>query len=211
MNNEFYKLMLITHRLNTPLPSYLRFVKQCVTSGVTSVQLREKNASHDFLLKFAQELQSLLSPLNIPLIINDNLDLALQINADGVHLGQSDISPFIARQALGPDKFIGLSIETEQELMESNHFKLNYVAASAIFPSINKHNLKTIWGLEGLHKLTQCSKHPVIGIGGIDQHNLDDVITAGAQGVAVIGALHQAENPSEKALFMKKIIENRIK
>lgn len=207
MNIDVLKLMLITHRRETPLSEYLSFIKQCVTSGVTCVQLREKNATTEFLLEFAKELKSLLSPLKIPFIINDHIDIARYVEADGIHLGQSDLSPDIARQLLGPEKIIGLSIETENEMVLANQQPVNYVAASAVFPSHNKTNLKTLWGLEGLSELVQLSKHPVIGIGGIDQHNLDQVMQTGAKGVALIGALHDAANPSEKAWSMKTIID----
>ncbi|MCL9683492.1 thiamine phosphate synthase [Legionella maioricensis] len=209
MSNDFYKLMLVTHRENSSLTEYLDFIKKCISSGVTCVQLREKNGDPAFKLQFAQRLQQLLKPYNVPLIINDDVELALQTNADGVHLGQSDGSPQIARSKLGSNKYIGLSIESENELKQANDLNLNYVAASAVFPTPNKKNLKTLWGLEGVSQLCNLTKHPLIGIGGITQDNLPQLIQAGAQGAAIIGALHQAENPSEMALKLRKIIDNR--
>ncbi len=209
MNNEFYKLILVTHRENSSLTEYLDFIKRCISSGVTCVQLREKNAEPAFKLQFAQKLQQLLKPYKVSLIINDDVDLALQVNADGVHLGQSDDSPQKARNKLGNDKYIGLSIEAEHELKQANDLVLNYVAASAVFPTQNKKNLKTTWGIEGVRHLCTQTKHPLIGIGGITQDNLPQLMLAGAQGAAVIGALHQAENPAEMALKLRKIIDNR--
>lgn len=209
MNSEFFKLILVTHRQECSLPEYLDFIKQCVSSGVTCVQLREKNSTQSLKLKFALSLKELLTPYAIPLIINDDIDLAIQIDAAGVHLGQSDASPQYARERLGENKYIGLSIESETELREANCFPLNYVAASAIFPTCHKDNLKRFWGINGLTQLCKQTQHPIIGIGGINQDNLAQVIQAGACGVAVIGTLHQAENPAQMALNLRKIIESR--
>lgn len=210
MNNDFLKLMLVTHREQTPLNEYLDFIKQCIQSGVTCIQLREKNSEAEFKLEFAKRLKQLLTPFNIPLIINDDLHLALAVDADGVHLGQSDGSPMQARELLGNHKILGLSIESESELQQANLLPVNYVAASAVFPSIHKHNVKTIWGIEGLIKICKSSNHPVIAIGGINQDNLNEVIRAGAKGAAVIGALHQANNPAAMALHLHHMIANRM-
>lgn len=209
MNSDFYKLMLVTHRQATPLPEYLSFIKQCVSSGVSSVQLREKNADPAFKLSFAKELKNILAPLDIPLIINDDVDLAIAVNADGVHLGQTDSSPQKARERLGARKFIGLSIESEEELIQANSYDLNYVAASAVFPSEHKHNLKTIWGIDGVQRLCSLTAHPIIGIGGINANNLPQLMQSGAHGAAIIGALHQANDPEQMAFTLRQIIDNR--
>lgn len=207
MTDPFYKLMLVTHRESYPLADYLAFIEQCVSSGVSSVQLREKEASPAFLLEFASKLKSLLDHYNIPLIINDDLELALAINAQGLHLGQTDGSPELARQRLGPNKLLGLSIESEDDLQRANRCVVDYVAASAVFPTQHKKNIRTTWGLDGVRSLSQRSTHPMIAIGGIDQHNVSEVIAAGAKGIAVIGALHRAENPALMAATLRQLIE----
>ncbi len=209
MCTDFYKLILITHRQDVPLSQYLSFIKECISAGITCIQLREKNGDASFKLEFAEHLQHLLSPYHIPLIINDDIELAHQVNAAGVHLGQSDTSTAIARTRLGTDKYIGLSIESAHDLIPANQTELSYVAASAVFPSQHKSNLKTIWGLDGLKRLCQQSNHPVVGIGGIDEENLPQVLQAGAKGVAVIGAIHQAKNPARMASRLRTIIDNR--
>ena len=203
--------MLITHRLNTPLTQYLEFIKSCIANGVSSVQLREKGSTPEFKLDFAAQLKEILAPYNIPLIINDDVNCALAVDAEGVHLGQSDTAPEKARKLLGKNKFIGLSIESETELVQANQCDLDYVAASAVFPSEHKNNLKTIWGLEGLQHLAQKSKHPMIAIGGINSHNAAAVMQAGAQGLAVIGALHNAQNPGKMASYLRELTNNRGK
>lgn len=206
---DFLKLILVTHRLESSIPEYLDFIKKCVSSGVTSVQLREKTSDQSFKLEFALQLKDLLSAYHIPLFINDDVALALQIDAEGVHLGQSDTSPQLAREILGNNKYIGLSIESEDELIKANQNDLSYVAASSVFPTEHKNNLRTIWGLDGLNELCKKTKHPMVGIGGINQHNLSQVMQAGVQGVAVIGALHQALDPIEMTIVLRKIIDSR--
>lgn len=208
MIHDFYKLMLVTQRGNTSLTDYIDFIRQCASSGVSCVQLREKNAEPAFKLQFALQLKQTLTPFNIPLIINDDLDLALQVNACGVHLGQTDGAPQIAREKLGSKKIIGLSIESEAELQPANKLDLTYVAASAVFPTSNKNNLKTIWGTDGVHRLCKQTKHPLIGIGGITELNVAQVMQAGAQGVAVIGALHEASAPAAMAMTLRNIIDS---
>lgn len=208
MIHDFYKLILVTHRQNQSLDNYLSFIKQCVSNGVSCVQLREKNAEPAFKLQFAQGLQELLLAYEVPLIINDDIQLALEVNAAGVHLGQSDASIETARKLLGNSKYIGLSIEAEQELEQANLFALDYVAASAVFPSQHKDNLKKIWGIEGVQKLCKQTKHPVVGIGGLNEENMVQLLQAGAKGAAVIGALHQAVDPAAMSAKLRKIIDN---
>ncbi|MDX1837011.1 thiamine phosphate synthase [Legionella taurinensis] len=195
MTVPFYQLMLVTHRQACALDDYLRFVETCARAGVTSVQLREKDASAAFLFRFAVKLKALLSPLHIPLIINDHVDLALAVNADGVHLGADDGCPKKARKQLGTHRIIGLSLESMADLVKANQVDVDYVAASAVFPTANKTNVRRHWGIDGLHGLAKQSRHPLIGIGGIHAGNLKAVIGAGAKGAAVIGAIHDAPDP----------------
>ncbi|WP_028388567.1 thiamine phosphate synthase [Legionella fairfieldensis] len=204
---QFYKLILVTHRQDMSVADYLAFVEKCLVGGVTSVQLREKNATPAFLLDYAYRLKTLLDTYRIPLIINDNLDLALEIDAHGVHLGQTDGSPCWARERLGAHQCIGLSLETEEDLQRANEVQVTYVAASAVFPTSNKHNIRTTWGLKGVEYLAKRSKHPLIAIGGINQENVQDVVAAGAQGIAIIGALHDAPDPTRTAFNLRQLIE----
>lgn len=197
---NFIKLCLLTHIQQTSLEEYQRFIIQAIEGGVTAIQLREKNKTPSELLELGLGLKSILTPLSIPLIVNDHVDLAKKIDADGIHLGQSDVSPLDARYQLGPKKIIGLSIETMENLEEANSLScIDYVAASAVFPSTTKKDCKTIWGLEGLKKLKSYSKHPIIAIGGIDKTNAKQVMEHGASGIAVIGAIHQSSHPKQAA------------
>lgn len=208
-NHFFYKLMLVTDRKQMPLDDYLQFIKTCASGGITSVQLREKHLSAEACLSFGRKLKEILDPLNIPLIVNDNIELALQINASGVHLGQTDGDPELARQRLGPDKIIGVSIDTEDNLIKANHLPIDYVGVGAIFPTTSKPNITTVWGTSGLNALSHQSKHPIIGIGGINESNALEVLTSGAQGIAIIAAIHDANDPYLTTQNLRHIIEKK--
>lgn len=202
------KLCLITH-LEHPFfdEQYEQFILNVINAGVSSIQLRDKTAEPLTRRSKALALLSLLRPHNIPLIINDDVALAKEIDADGVHLGQSDKDPAQARLILGRDKIIGWSIESNEQLMHANTLScIDYVAASAIFPSKTKTDCKTIWGLNGLKKIARLANHPVIAIGGINIGNIQEVINQGAYGAAVISALHDSPKPKEMAQALIQII-----
>lgn len=191
------KLCLLTNiKADQKFSEYLSFILKSVAGGVTMVQLREKGSDLADVKRKAIGLQQVLRPLNIPLIINDFVELAADINADGVHIGQHDMSPEDARKILGPHKIIGLSIESMRDLEISNQSEaITYVTASAVYPSKTKPECKTIWGIKGLSEIVQQSRHPVTAIGGITAHNIQQIERAGASGVAVIGAIHDHADP----------------
>ncbi len=208
LNTQALKLCLVTHRKTEPFERYLDLIFQAIQGGVTSVQLREKSVDDDTLLAMAQTLQQLLRPLGIPLIINDHLHIARAVNAAGVHLGPHDASPEEARALLGPEAWIGLSIETPDALMMANqNLHLNYVAASAVFATETKQNCATFWGLEGLRDFCQKSRHPVVAIGGINTDNAAHVKACGVAGIAVVGAIHNTHSPAAAAFALKEILE----
>lgn len=196
MNENFYKLMLVTHRQNRPLDQYLAFIKHCLSFGITAVQLREKNASYQFLVDFGSRLKNILDPLNIPLIINDHLEVALAIDAGGLHLGQSDGSLLQARASLGDHKIIGVSINSLENLKRANDSAVDYVGLGAIFKTKSKNNISTYWGLKGLNEVATLSHHPIVAIGGITIENSAEVLVSGAHGIAVISAIHDAADPA---------------
>ncbi len=206
MKTPYYTLMLVTHKNNTPTRDYLQFIQCCAESGITALQLREKNASYPELLDLGQQLKHILAPFDIPLIINDNVTLAIELNADGVHLGQSDACPMSARERLGPEKIIGLSIDSLENLHDANQLPIDYVGVGAIYPTPTKHNVATIWGIDGLTMLSALSKHPIVAIGGINESNTDEVRRAGAHGIAVISALHDSTNPQNTVNNLRHFI-----
>ena len=177
---KFSRLCLVTNIRNRAMNDYGKFIQQAVRGGVTMVQLREKAGSIHDRHKIKQQaiaLQNILKPMGIPLIINDFVELAAEIDADGVHIGQQDMSVSKARKILGPHKIIGLSIESLDELHLANDTAgISYVTASALFPSKTKPDCKTLWGLKGLEIIAQQSKYPVTTIGGITEKNIKENI-----------------------------------
>lgn len=185
-----------------------RVVEEAVRGGVTMVQLREKNCStRDFLDK-AVILKKCLSPYGIPLIINDRLDIALAADADGLHIGQSDMPWEIARNILGPDKILGLSLEHPDQARQAAGFAVDYVAASPVFSTPTKTDTAKPLGIEGIRKIKQQCSLPLVGIGGIHKHNIQDVIEAGADGAAVVSAILGHKNTQAAARILKDLITN---
>lgn len=211
MNAQALKLCLVTHLQNQPFSLYKSFILEAIRGGITSVQLREKNKNLVEFQKLALQLKSTLHPFKIPLIINDHVEIAKDIDAEGVHIGQSDLSPYEAREILGPSKLIGWSVETLKELEMANQLTcIDYIAASAVFPSKTKPDCKTVWGIAGLRQITNLSKYPVIGIGGINRGNIKMTIDSGVCGVAVVSAIHD-HHPRKAAADLIAEIDRSIK
>jgi thiamine-phosphate pyrophosphorylase len=201
------QLCLITNIKNQTLPEYKEFLLKAINGGVTMIQLRQKDMNNPEIKHWAIEIQKTIKPLGVPLIINDNVELAAEINADGIHIGPNDMHPNEARKILGPNKIIGLSIESFDELNVANNLtSLSYVTASAVFPSFTKPDCKKIWGLDDLKIFTRKSRYPTTAIGGITNMNASSIIQAGAKGVAVIGAIHDAKDPFEASFNLKQAI-----
>lgn len=204
---SYFKLVLVTNKGHAPLDPYLHFVATLAKSGITSVQLREKNLNLEELFEFGKELQSVLRRFSIPLIVNDHIALAYKLNAHGVHLGQTDISVLDARKKLGDDKIIGLSVNSLKELQIANTLPIDYVGIGAIFQTNSKTDVSRIWGLEGLEKIAPFSKHPIVAIGGINENNVEAVMKKDAKGIAAISCFHDAKNPEETTRNLRSIVD----
>ncbi|NMA75007.1 MAG: thiamine phosphate synthase [Bacteroidales bacterium] len=204
-------LYLVTDRdlaLNRPL---IDVVEQAVKGGVTMVQLREKNCSSKAFYNEAKQLKKLLSSYNIPLIINDRLDIALAVDTDGLHIGQHDLPYPIARKLLGKNKIIGLSVENLQDIEESNNWDVDYIGLSPVFNTSTKTDTAKALGLDGVKELTSLTTHPSVGIGGINLSNASEIIQAGADGIAVVSAIMSHPNPLQAARELRTIILNEKK
>lgn len=199
------KLCLIT-RMDRSFSHDQSFLLDALSGGVTCVQLRDKSCSFQSIRRRAIQLKSFL-PNHVPLIINDYVSLAKEIQADGVHLGQSDLSPIQARKLLGLKPIIGLSIETWEQLEIANQLNcIDYVSASSVFSSKNKSDCP-VWGLSGLRAMVHHSIHPVIAIGGIYLNNVQAVCQQGVFGIAVIDALYGSSNPKWTAQQLCEAIQ----
>ena len=205
---EFLKLYLVTDRELSLGRSLEEVVSEAVAGGVTMVQLREKDAATGEFIELASRLMKILTPLGIPLIINDRVDVALAVDADGVHIGQSDMPYEIARRLLGPDKIIGLSVENMDNLIKANSLNVDYVGISPVYGTPTKTDTANPFGLEGLRKAVNMSKHPTVAIGGMNAGTIADVMAAGTDGVAVVSAICSDENIREAAAQLKAIVES---
>ena len=210
MNNAL-KLYLVTNRGLSLGRSLEEVVSEAVAGGVTMVQLREKDTSTGEFIRLACKLSDLLRPLGIPLIINDRVDVALAADADGVHIGQSDMPYEIARKLLGPDKIIGLSVENMNDLLRANELDVDYIGISPVYGTPTKTDTAEPFGLEGLRKAVELSVHPTVAIGGMKARTISDVIAAGADGVAVVSAICSADSPRLAANELMNIIKTLTK
>jgi thiamine-phosphate diphosphorylase len=190
-----YSLYLVTDRGLSHGRSTLEVVQAAVAGGVTCVQLREKTCSTREFVEQALAINGFLRSRRIPLIINDRVDVALAVAADGVHLGQSDLPLATARSILGRSKIIGISAESLDDALEAETGGADYLGVSPIFATPTKTDIAPPLGLEGLRAIRRAVKIPLVGIGGLNQSNAADVIRSGAEGVAVVSAIVSAENP----------------
>ena len=183
-------------------------VREAVAGGATMVQLREKECSTAEFIALARELKEALQPLGIPLIINDRIDVALAVDADGVHIGQSDMPYETARALLGKEKIIGLSVETMEEVIAANALDVDYIGISPVYATPTKTDTLTPFGLEGIEEVMRLSRHRCVAIGGMNRDTIGEVIARGVAGVAVVSAIVAAESPHEAAAELARIIQN---
>lgn len=183
-------------------------VMEAVKGGVTMVQLREKDCCTRDFIELATNLKRLLIEVNVPLIINDRLDVALASNADGLHIGQSDMPYPIARGLLGYDKIIGLSVENMVQARDANNLDVDYIGISPVFSTQTKHDIARPFELEGIRKVASFTKHQTVAIGGINAENATDIVAAGANGIAVVSAICSAKEPLKAARLLREMVEH---
>ncbi len=201
-----YSLYLVTDRNLSQGRSIIEVVKSAVNGGVTIVQLREKSATTLDFYQSAKQIKSFLDKKGIPLIINDRIDIALAVDADGVHLGQDDMPLPIARKVLGKDKIIGISVNNVEEAKRAEQESADYLGLSPVFPTPTKTDTSEPIGIERIPAIRNAVSIPLVGIGGLNIHNAAEVIKAGCDGIAVVSAIVSAENPEIAAKELLDII-----
>ncbi|MHC6201783.1 thiamine phosphate synthase [Breznakiellaceae bacterium SP9] len=164
-------------------------VEAALDGGVTMVQIREKDVCTRDFFDIARSIQELTSRRGIPLVINDRLDIALALGAEGLHIGQSDLPLKEARRIAGDRLFIGVSASTIEKALQAQAEGADYLGVGAVYPTGSKADAGAAIGLDGLHKICGAVGIPVVGIGGINAQNARGVLQSGAQGVAVISAI----------------------
>ncbi|MBF08095.1 MAG: thiamine phosphate synthase [Cobetia sp.] len=174
-------------------------VMAAVRGGVSVVQLRDKHASDEEMIAQAIRLKALLDEYEVPLIINDRIEVALASGADGLHIGQSDGDPVEARRRLGEDALIGLSVQTLEQLKAVDVERIDYLGLGPVYATPTKPDHAAPLGIEGLTQLVRSSPLPTVAIGGISLANAGEVMTSGTDGLAVVSALCSAEDPAAAA------------
>ena len=205
MNREALRLYLVTNRYQDSLESFLEKVEMACRSGVTIVQLREKNLTTNQYYQLAKEVKEITDAYQVPLIIDDRLDVCLAVDAAGLHIGDDELPVSVARQVLGPDKILGVTAKTVKRALEAEEGGADYLGTGAIFPTTTKENAP-ITLISTLKKICQRVAIPVVAIGGLTSENIDQLIGTGIAGVAVVRDLMQAEDIEAKTqAFLTKL------
>lgn len=178
-------------------------VEQAIQGGVTIVQLREKHLEYESFLQQAQELKQVTQNYNIPLIINDRVDIALAMDADGVHVGQSDMDVLLVRESLGADKILGVSAQTVEQAIAAEAAGADYLGVGAMFPTNSKEDAVEVTS-ETLKSICKAVEIPVVAIGGITLNNLNVLKGTGIAGAAVISAVFAEPEICQAARLLKE-------
>ena len=184
-------------------------VKESLDGGVTFVQLREKHLDQAHFLEEAKDLKMLCKAYNVPFVINDNVDIALEMDADGVHVGQSDMEAGDVRAKLGPDKIIGVSAQTVEQAVLAEKRGADYLGVGAVFPTNSKDDATDV-SYETLKAICQAVSIPVIAIGGITKDNVTELSGSGICGIAVISAIYGQKNIKDAAANLKMAVQKII-
>lgn len=205
MNREALRLYLVTNRYQDSVESFLEKIETACRSGVTIVQLREKNLTTNQYYQLAKQVKEITDSYQVPLIIDDRLDVCLAVDAAGLHIGDDELPVSVARQVLGPDKILGVTAKTVKRALEAEEGGANYLGTGAIFPTTTKENAP-ITLISTLKTICQRVAIPVVAIGGLTSENIDQLIGTGIAGVAVVRDLMQAEDIEAKTqAFLTKL------
>ena len=205
MNREALRLYLVTNRYQDSLENFLEKVETACRSGVTIIQLREKNLTTNQYYQIAKQVKEITDAYQVPLIIDDRLDICLAVDVAGLHIGDDELPVSVARQVLGPDKILGVTAKTVKRALEAETSGADYLGTGAIFPTTTKENAP-ITLISTLKTICQTVAIPVVAIGGLTSENIDQLAETGIAGVAVVRDLMQAEDIEAKTqAFLTKL------
>lgn len=201
MKDIDYSLYLVTNSDNKTNIEFLDIIEQAILGGVSLVQLREKTCSTLDFFNLASEVKKITSKFGVPLIINDRIDIALAVDAEGVHIGQEDMPASVARRILG-DKIIGVSTSNLEEAIRAEEDGADYIGVGAIFTTQTKDDAKHV-SINELKDITKNVNIPIVAIGGINKSNVNDLLYTGIEGISVVSAIMNSEKPTESAKELK--------
>ena len=205
MNRKALRLYLVTNRYHDSLESFLEKVETACRSGVTIIQLREKNLTTNQYYQLAKQVKEITDAYQVPLIIDDRLDVCLAVDAAGLHIGDDELPVSVARQVLGSEKILGVTAKTVKRALEAEEGGADYLGTGAIFPTTTKENAP-ITLISTLKTICQKVDIPVVAIGGLTSENIDQLTGTGIAGVAVVRDLMQAEDIEAKTqAFLTKL------
>lgn len=205
-----YRLCLVTDRDLAKGRPLVEVVTRAIAGGVTMVQLREKTATTRAFLDEARALKAILRDTGVPLIINDRVDIALAVEAEGVHVGQSDMPVEAVRALIGPGKLLGLSITDAAQMRAKDALEADYLGVGPIHPQHTKRDASAPLGIGGFAKLRAMTQKPVLAIGGVKAADAAMLRDEGADGLAVVSAIMAADDPEAAARAFFKIDEAGI-
>lgn len=200
------RLYAVTDRAWTGRQTLSEQLEEALAAGVTLVQLREKDMDEEAFLEEALQVRKLTDRYGVPLIINDNVAVALKCGAAGVHVGQEDLEAGQVRALLGPDKIIGVTAKTVEQALQAQAAGADYLGSGAVFGSTTKANARPM-DLETLRAITQAVSIPVVAIGGIGRENIERLAGTGIAGVAVVSGIFAQENIGEAVKELRKKAE----
>lgn len=203
MKNIDLSLYLVTDN-SDDVEKFLNTIEEAIKGGVSVVQIREKTADTLEFYNLALQVKEITTKYNVPLIINDRVDVALAIDADGVHVGQSDMPCDITRKLIGEDKILGVSAATIEEAKKAERDGADYIGTGAVFPTKTKDDAPSITK-EELKELVDTVNIPIVAIGGINLENAESLKDTGIAGFSVVSAIMSADNPKEASKTLKEI------
>ena len=207
--SEDLRLYAITDRHWLNGETLYQQVEKALKGGVTFLQLREKNLDEEDFMKEARKIKALCKKYKVPLIINDNVEIAREIDADGVHVGQSDMEAGDVRAKLGPDKIIGVSAQTVEQAVLAEKHGADYLGVGAVFPTGSKEDADDV-SYETLKAICEAVSIPVIAIGGITQENVKELAGSGICGIAVISAIYAQQDIRKASEDLKKETQRMV-
>lgn len=197
MNNLNLSLYLVTDK-SDDVEKFLKTIEEGIKGGVSVVQIREKTADTLDFYNLALKVKEITTKYNVPLIINDRVDVALAIDADGVHVGQSDMPCDVTRKLVGPDKIVGVSAATIDEAQKAENDGADYIGTGAVFPTATKDDAPSITK-DDLKEVVDSINIPVVAIGGITLENAKELKDTGIAGLSVVSAIMSSDNPKESS------------
>ena len=199
-----YSVCLVTARRNKTDEDFLNIIEEAIKGGTTIVQLREKTASTKEFYDLALKVKEITSRYDVPLLINDRIDIALAVDCEGVHIGQDDMPAGIAREIIGEDKILGVSASTVEEAKKAEIDSADYIGSGAVFPTATKDDADSV-SEEELKEIVDSIDIPVVAIGGITIENAHTLKASGIAGFSVVSAIMSAEDPKEASKKLKEI------